>query len=419
VVDDIQTILKSANNLYNRRNPWVISLWVICLLFSFGILIASIPGYLDLLTILDQGDEFYSLAYAATWLGNVISFGIVFLSMMLAGLLIWRRPNEPIAVLTAFFLLSYGVVLGGPFEFFIAYWYPLLPYLALQVQTVMFIAPFIVLLLTFPNGHFLPRWTISLVPLTIALLISFALFLNAEESIKLNTTQAQAINGVLYGLLAICLYIQVYRYRNFYTPVERQQTKLVLFGIILMFLLLIPSGIIWIQKFNASGDSATPPWEPFLAMSWWLILMVLPISFTLAILRSHLWDIDLLIRRTLVYTILTGVLVLVYFSGVALLQNLLTKITGHQSAVAIVISTLAIAALFNPLRKRVQEFIDQRFYRSKYNAEQALAEFAVAARDEVDTELLTSRLLGVVDKTIQPVHVSIWLKEYDSETQNR
>jgi hypothetical protein len=149
-------------------------------------------------------------------------------------------------------------------------------------------------------------------------------------------------------------------------------------------------------------------------MSWWVTLMVLPVSFTLAILRSHLWDIDLLIRKTLVYTFLTVVLALVYFGGVAVLQNLLTAVIGHQSSVAIVISTLAIAALFNPLRKRIQDFIDLRFYRQKYNAEQTLAEFAVTARDEVDARVLTNSLLKVVEATVQPVKISIWLKKTDT-----
>jgi hypothetical protein len=142
-------------------------------------------------------------------------------------------------------------------------------------------------------------------------------------------------------------------------------------------------------------------------------LAFIPIGVGFAVLRYRLYDVDLIIRRTLTYAALTGVLALVYFGGVTLLGGLITAISGQQSAAAIVISTLAIAALFNPLRRRVQDFIDRRFYRKKYDAELALAEFALTARDEVDAERLTSRLVGVVEETIQPVKVSIWLKKTD------
>jgi hypothetical protein len=137
---------------------------------------------------------------------------------------------------------------------------------------------------------------------------------------------------------------------------------------------------------------------------------LLAITIGIAILRYHLWDIDLIIRRTLQYTLLTGLLVLVYFGSVVVLQSLVENLTGSQSPVVIVISTLAIAALFNPLRIRVQDFIDRRFFRKKYDAEQALAQFAAVSRDEVDMQKLTDALLDVVEETLQPEQASLWLK---------
>jgi uncharacterized membrane protein YedE/YeeE len=130
----------------------------------------------------------------------------------------------------------------------------------------------------------------------------------------------------------------------------------------------------------------------------------------MAILRARLWDIDLLIRRTLVYAALTGLLALAYFGSVLVLEGLVRALTGQsQSQVVTVVSTLAIAALFVPLRRRVQAFIDRRFYRSKYDAARTLAAFSNTVRDEVELGRLTERLTEVVDETLQPESVGLWL----------
>jgi hypothetical protein len=146
--------------------------------------------------------------------------------------------------------------------------------------------------------------------------------------------------------------------------------------------------------------------------------MALPIGIGVAILRYRLWDIDIIIRRTLQYALLTGLLAFVYLGCVLILQQLFEAVTGQASPLAIVASTLAIAALFSPLRHRVQAFIDRRLYRKKYDAAQTLAAFAAAARDETDLEALTTQLLRVVTETMQAEQVRLWLSEPTRRPRN-
>jgi hypothetical protein len=131
--------------------------------------------------------------------------------------------------------------------------------------------------------------------------------------------------------------------------------------------------------------------------------------------KNRLLDVDLLINRILVYGVLTGSLALVYFVGVMALQTLFHTLTGHSSQLAVVTSTLAVAALFSPLRRRIQGMIDRRFYRRKYDAAQALAAFSATMRDETDLDQLAIELLALVQRTLQPAHASLWLKPTDVE----
>ena len=155
----------------------------------------------------------------------------------------------------------------------------------------------------------------------------------------------------------------------------------------------------------------TPLWFERAALAYFTVAgEAVPIAIGIAILRYRLYEIDVLINRTLVYGSLTATLVALYFGGIVVLQRVFVLLTGQQSTLAVVASTLLIAALFNPLRRRIQSFIDRRFYRRKYNARKTLEAFSAQLRNETDMDALSEDLVVVVRETMQPAHVSLWLR---------
>ena len=159
-------------------------------------------------------------------------------------------------------------------------------------------------------------------------------------------------------------------------------------------------------------------WLGLLQQASLVSFSAVPIAVGFAVLKYRLYDIDLLINRALVYAPLTAMLVLVYLGGVIGLQAIVRVLTGQESTLAVVASTLVIAALFGPLRRRVQGFVDRRFYRVKYDAAKTIAAFGSRLREETDLDALCGDLVGVASRTVQPAHVSLWLRP-DAEPEAR
>jgi hypothetical protein len=317
----------------------------------------------------------------------------------------WRRGQELIGWYTSLMLILFGLVYGsiisapdyGELDKWISFLIGL-PWLA-------FYAFFYI----FPDGRFVPGWT-RYILLIVAGFIIYASFAQLPSNTSSDNIGVLLLIPVLFG---ISLGAQVFRYVRVSTPLERQQTKwplwslIVVFAMILSIAVLIPAVLPAVRTHDPTR----------LIYDWGSSVLngvsglLLPLGLGFSILRYRLWDIDILIRRTLQYSLLTVLLALVYFGGVVLLQNIFSGITGQpNSPLIIVISTLVIAGLFNPLRLRILDFIDRRFYRKKYNAEQALAGFTVAARDEVDLHNLTNNLVRLVQETVQPDSISLWLR---------
>ncbi len=273
--------------------------------------------------------------------------------------------------------------------------------LAAKLIAVLGFTSIILFLYTFPHGSFAPRWTAWLAIIWIVNDIISVLFPALMQ-------EYAGIGFLSFFIPALgCIGVQIYRYRRVRDPVERQQAKWVVFGIVACFSSLLSFLVIA----RMIGLEATSPMGLILHPTVLMVcVMAIPISIGMAILKSRLWDIDVVINRALVYGSLTVTLLLVYIGSVVLLQGALRPLVGTSSELATVVSTLAIAALFQPLRRRIQQVIDRRFFHRKYDAEKTLAAFNARLRDEVDLDQLTIELEQLVDKTLHPVHVSVWLR---------
>jgi hypothetical protein len=211
-----------------------------------------------------------------------------------------------------------------------------------------------------------------------------------------------------YGAI---IFSQIYRYRKVSTRVERQQTKWAMLGILIVVVGLIVLTPIFNFIFPWYASQNIPSSTFLGLLNYPVILLSLPITIGFAALRSRLYDIDVVINRALVYGTLTLSLGLVYFGLIFGSQFLFQNMFHQTNTIALVISTLVIAALFQPLRRRIQRIIDKRFYRRKYDAARTLAAFSATLRNEVDLSQLHDHLLAVVEETMQPTHVSLWLRK--------
>ncbi|MFZ1264949.1 MAG: hypothetical protein WA089_01800 [Anaerolineae bacterium] len=399
--------------LKGNQLAWARLTWMVIALAMSGVVMASWPPYVRLLNMVCETCRMTPV-YAETLQASGVSVEqwvifqiipniIVFLGWMGMGTVIFLvKSNDRRALLFSVLLIIIGASFGGTMGLLadhIPAW--------VWANNIFNYASFpclVSLIYLFPNTAFKPRGLAWLLGLLCVLFIPIP-FANSNFPIAYN---------FIFGLSFVvsCIVVPVYRYRRVMTFNERQQTKWVIFGIVLAM-----AGIATTLALVANGPiSCDPLGGPKLycdivqGIGYSLSPLMIPIFIGIGILRSRLWDVDILIRRTLQYTLLTGLLALVYFGGIVILQGILGPLTGSASSpIVTVVTTLGIAALFTPLRHRVQDFIDRRFFRKKYDSQRVLAQFAQTARDETDLDALTGELTRVVQETLQPERVSVWL----------
>jgi hypothetical protein len=273
---------------------------------------------------------------------------------------------------------------------------------------------FFTLFCIFPDGRFVPRWS-RWAALAWASMLLLAL-VGIPQLAPLATFVLSGPGFV--GFILALIVAQIYRYRRASTPRQQRQTKWVVFGLAIglggfVTVLVLGDTLPFI-------DQESEITQLIIQTSVYAFLTLIPATIGVAILRSHLYEIDTLINRALVYGGLTAVVALVYFGTVLLLQGAVSGVTGQtHSDLVIVASTLGVAALFQPLRRRFQAGIDRRFYRRKYDAAQTLESFSATLRGEVDLDSLTNRLTDVVSETMQPTQIALWLLPTPAASQGR
>jgi hypothetical protein len=375
----------------------------------------------------------------ASTIGDVALFISFSVFPVIGALIASKRPRNPIGwicladgLLWALIFLSedysaYGLAIPGSVPFPVTI--NALLYAWVWVPAVGLLGVY--LLLLFPDGR-LPsrRWRpLAWLAGAVIVLESVAVFLTPGPLEDLGKARNPfGLEGlpwvgdagdVVLALLPLCMLASavslVLRYRRSGGEV-RQQIKWIAFAasfVCLMYMVVIGGGtIIWLLVApETPSDLGTQTWWGALLENVMLLSFAgVPVAIGFAVLKHRLYDIDIIINRALVYGLLTATLAGVYLGGVILLQYLFRALTGQESQLAIVASTLAIAALFIPLRRRVQGFVDRRFYRRKYDAAKTLASFNARLRDETDLDTLVDDVVGVVRQAMQPEHASLWLR---------
>lgn len=392
---------------------WIV--WLLNLASLIALLAYIVPRRQYVIIFPDLTEFSYSLIFETMPLAQFQGYLVILRALAivvyvaLAIIVFLRKRTEFVGALTSFTLIScsylfmFGSALyylnpAGSARLFLEF------FSGIIYSTGVFSLP--LLLYVFPDGSIRPRflaWTLVLLgPLSLAA-IGWVRFSPPDASLP------WIVSVTLFFLLMLAGVIgQFVRYLRISDWSQRQQTKWVVFALVLLVIFALVSQ--WRPGARLMFE-ARAIFEMTKVIAGLLVILFLPISIAISILKHRLYDIDLIVRRTLQYSILTGVLVLIYFSGVVSIQSALGGLSGvADSPVVVVVTTLGVAGLFNPLRIRIQDLIDRRFFRARYDAEQVLAGFAHTARDVVDLDHLAGELIDVVGQTVRPVQTSLWLK---------
>ncbi|MFN2227344.1 MAG: hypothetical protein ACK2UY_13570, partial [Anaerolineae bacterium] len=386
--------------------------WILLALLALGILFTSLPGYVQ-----EFGRQFNQLPVESQSTGAAIlialsglaSLASAGLSLALAAIFFRRRFAEPVAATLSVYLLLYAAVMAGPLEVWSSYWLGDTG-LALMMQALLLTGPTVALLALFPDGRLVPSWTGWLLLLTIPWSIS--LFLVPAFDAASLSEQSPVVLGLLagwvIGLFAAGLYAQVVRYRHVSGPAERQQTKWVVYGLALWMLGLLLSSIPYIYLGGLPPDAPDPWWAPASTLVWFLTLNIVPVSLAIAVTRHRLWDIDLVINRTLVYGALTASVLGIY----ALVVGAMGAFFHAQGNWLIAfLATGLVALLFQPLREWLQRGVNRLLYGHRDEPFEVLARLGQRVEDTFAPERVLPTMVETIAETLKLPYVAIAVQQ--------
>ena len=390
-------------------------------LASLTMFLVAIPARLEWLTrfsfgaervLLEQtlllNDPIRALTGAFPYVALGIEIAVFLIYLLNAGLLYYLRSQEWLVLLTSAGLTSFALHIIPTLNTWMLE-NPDLAFVGIILKSIGLGLSFLFLYL-FPGGFYSPRWIRVFFLLWIVWAFLWLIYPDSIFSFQDPYNISLAGFVLLMAWWGVGIFAQLYRYKWVSGPVERQQTKYITFGATLVaiaYCLYVP--LRQLMEHMPRHDLAEVIFQMVAPYLYLVLVAAIPITIALSILRYRLWDIDLIIRRTLLYSALTATLAVLYFASVVLMQGLLSLAGVNQSAFVVVISTLGIAAVFTPLRQRIQSDIDRRFYRRRYDTEKILAAFATLASEQVDLDELSNRLLAFVEETMQPEFAGVWL----------
>lgn len=341
-------------------------LWVTAAVVSVAILIASLPGYLLRTPIGNLGSHLVfqptPLILGIHHLNSLLSILAAILSLSLAGLIFVKKPSDRMALFLSFYLLAHGILFAGPIEMLEPFW-PDAARVNSFILLPIFTGPATAALFgLFPDGRFVPRWSRWLIAATL-LVFPTSLLIERGGLPSGSGPLGWSLIGVIIilsiAVFIALLYVPIYRYRYVSTPEQRQQTKWVVYGIFLWFVFLLISGVPWMMVLNLPPGSLIPWWLPVAQLFWVISTAIFPVTLTIAVMRYRLYDIDILINRTLVYGALSASVAVIYILVVGAF-GVLFQLGGN-----LIISLLAtglVAVVFQPLRARLQRGINRLMY---------------------------------------------------------
>ena len=381
--------------------------WVFLALLAALVLITSLPGYLPKFSgqldhvsaeSTNSAASFFAAASALTSLFTAI------LALGLALILFWRKFEEPAAAALAFYLMFYGIIMAGPMERWSAYWLGT-PQFAITLQGLLMATPTIALFALFPNGKFVPDWMrwglIASIPWSISLF-----FLAPFTAERINQYPLAFMFAGLFFLVftILWIYAQIFRYRRVSTPGERQQTKWVVFGFGLWLLYVLISSAPYLYLTSLPPGSASPWWAPMSELGWWLSLSIVPLTLTIAITRFRLWNIDLVINRTLVYGALVIFVLGLYVLTIAGLGLLFES---SNSLVIPLIATGAAVLLFQPLRGQLQNGVNRMMYGERDDPASVLTKLGAHLESTATPEATLDSMVETVGNALKLPYVAI------------